>query len=250
MFAAWVGLAVFWVGCSAESTDEGDTPEPGDSSSAQVAMKDAIVYGQQGGDALVFFHGLGGAGGTEAVSAAKATLGSSGSYFIPGITDWETPARTDGRVDAFLERASPGRATLSGYSAGRKPVYRWLAAHLDDGSVDRVVLFDPSWENWTEAGGKGGGEVVAQWLERRPSRTALLLYTNAAYVPATKNRVSRTPMETFTMARQAHPELFAEGEERLSLCYVPVGHGDVPRYFARTLQGDLSFCRPDPRLPR
>ena len=109
-----------------------------------------------------------------------------------------------------------------------------------------MILFDPSWENWTEAGGKGGGEVVAEWLSAGTTRTALLLYTNAAHVPAAKGGVTRTPMETFTMARRAHPSIV----EQLSLCYVPVGHGDVPRYFTRVLQGDLSFCRPDPRLPR
>jgi hypothetical protein len=239
------GGALALAACSAEtiSTDE-DTPEPEDSASA-VTVSDTKELGSAGKTAYVAFHGLGGAGAKEAVTAARRVFGADGGLFVPAVSDFETPAKSDGRVDAFLDTMKSEQAVLSGYSAGRKPVYRWLAQHLGESKIERVVLFDPSWENWTDAEGKGGGEVVARWLEAGASRRALLLYTQAAYVSAVKNGISRVPMETFALALRAHPQV----RERLTLCFVPISHAAVPALFEKTLAGDLSACRPDGRAP-
>lgn len=237
--------ALVLAACSAETvaTDE-DTPEPDDGAAA-ITVSDTKELGSAGKTAYVAFHGLGGAGAKEAVTAGHRVFGADGGLFVPAVSDFETPSKSDGRVDAFLEAMKSDDAVLSGYSAGRKPVYRWLAQHLGESKIERVVLFDPSWENWTDAEGKGGGEVVARWLEAGATRRALLLYTQAAYVPAVKNGVSRVPMETFALALRAHPAV----RERLTLCFVPVSHAAVPALFEKALAGDLSACRPDGRAP-
>jgi pimeloyl-ACP methyl ester carboxylesterase len=240
-----LGVGLVLAACSAETTStEDDTPEPEDTAAA-VTVSDTKELGSAGKTAYVAFHGLGGAGAKEAVTAGHRVFGADGGLFVPAVSDFETPAKSDGRVDAFLDAMKSDEAVLSGYSAGRKPVYRWLAQHLGESKIERVVLFDPSWENWTDAEGKGGGEVVARWLEAGASRRALLLYTQAAYVPAVKNGVSRVPMETFALALRAHPQV----RERLTFCFVPVSHAAVPALFEKTLAGDLSACRPDGRAP-
>lgn len=148
--------ATLIAGCAAETGDG----ESGAAGSAQaISTSDGFVY----------FHGMSHLGFTR--DALRSELGTQ-SLLAPRLSDaqlQDDPARD---VVDFL--GAREHVVVSGYSLGRVPVLRLMAANAP--GMDRVVLVDPTYDGSRALGWGVGGGIARTWLDADPARSLLLVY--------------------------------------------------------------------------
>jgi len=113
-------------------------------------------------------------GRTDVITPISSTDhgGATGSPASGGLCHIWGP-----REEPFgLPLPTTNQLTVSGYSAGRIPLFRFIKNHGD--SLNRAVLFDPSYESETYDG-KKGFEVVADWLRGDSTRAFVFAYGGA-----------------------------------------------------------------------
>jgi hypothetical protein len=110
--------------------------------------------------------------------------------------------------------------TVAGHSLGRNGLFRHIQLHGD--SVQRAVLYDPSYENGIYAG-KKGMQVMAEWLAGDSNRKFIYLYGGS-----TRSLCCGVPN---------FAEVFSAGgpndalRAQILMRNVNIGHGQFPRIF-------------------
>jgi hypothetical protein len=171
-------------------------------------------------DRGLFFHGMSGFG---------RQIGGEG-LCTPAIVN-------DGPNDFWSDVAfasAPSARVVGGYSAGRIPMLRRLAANRGDATT--AVLLDGSWADGPRFGGKTGPDLVRAWLEADTSRRFVLVYLPSSagwreYVALARgsvgDRVTACAMTHGShgeLSRIVGPELFLDPEAWLrDRC--PTGRG-------------------------
>jgi hypothetical protein len=159
---------------------------PGPAVLPPAPAADPVVTDDPAAHTAIWFHGLG----------ECSRLKARAQY--PGRSDVKTPiSPTDeGGVDGNVSPGSSchnwgvnedpwqmpipvtAQLTVSGYSLGRHGFYNFLRLH--GSSVQRAVLFDPSFDNGEypkEGGGtEWGMEIVKRWLREDSSRVFVYAY--------------------------------------------------------------------------
>ncbi len=194
--AAFAGLA----GCAAD-TDGASDLDPGDpdeetSASAQTTRTCAST------DDALFFHGMHGYGrdlGGGGVCAPRLENTGANGF-------WSGAAFT----------SAPGAEVVGGYSAGRIPLIRRLAA--DRGRERTAVLLDGSWSDGARFEGKTGPAIVEAWLAADPSRTFVLVY-----IPSSAGWREYAALASGPAASQ------------VKVCAVRTGHLELPRVVGSSL---------------
>ena len=191
-------FAALVAGCAATSEDGDGAATEG---SAQTASSR---------DGFVYFHGMSHLG--FARDALRAELGTQ-SLLAPSLTDMQLQADPARDVVDFL--GARQAAVVAGYSLGRVPVLRLMAANAP--GMSRAVLVDPTYDGSRALGWGVGGGIARAWLDADPERSLLMVYGD----------VTRSVDGETSYVRElgAHP--------RASLCYVRGDH-------ARFRQGDMA----------
>ncbi len=176
----------------------GCAAEPGDGESGVAGSAQAATTG----DGFVYFHGMSHLGFTR--DALRSELGTQ-SLLAPSLSDAQLQADPARDVLDFL--AAREHVVVSGYSLGRVPVLRLMAANAP--GMERVVLVDPTYDGSRALGWGVGGGIAHAWLDADPARSLLLVYGD----------VTRTVDGDDSYVRELgkHP--------RAALCYVRGDHG-------------------------
>jgi hypothetical protein len=171
-------------------------------------------------DRGLFFHGMSGYGrqlGGEGL-CAPAIVNAGPSDFWSDV--------------AFA--SAPSARVVGGYSAGRIPKLRRLAANRGDETT--AVLLDGSWADGPRFAGKTGPDLVRAWLQADESRRFILVYLPSSAGWREYVALARTPVGArVTVCALTHgthgelsqivgPELFLDPDAWLSeRC--PAGRG-------------------------
>jgi hypothetical protein len=190
---AGVAVALGLAGCAAPvDGDDGS----GSGSSAQTSdPREGFVY----------FHGMSHLGFSR--DALRAGLGAQ-SLLAPSLSDAQIQAEPPSAVTTFLGTKSD--ALVAGYSLGRIPVLRLMAAEAR--GMLRVVMIDPTYDSAHGLGGSGiSGGIAKTWLDGDPARSLMLVYGDSTR--------SLGGEKSYVRELEDHP--------RASLCYV---RGDHERF--------------------
>jgi hypothetical protein len=191
-------LAGLIAGCAATS-DDGEEGDPAGAAQA-VSSHDGFVY----------FHGMSHLGFTR--DALRAELGTQ-SLLAPSLSDAQIQADPARDVVDFL--GARESAVVAGYSLGRVPLLRLMAANAP--GMTRVVLVDPTYDGSHALGWGVGGGIARAWLDADPARSLLMVYGDVTR--------SVDGDDSYVRALATHP--------RAALCYVKGDH-------ARFRQADMT----------
>jgi hypothetical protein len=185
-------------GCASPTDDgEGDVEQ---GSTQAISTADGFVY----------FHGMSHLG--FAPSALRTGLGTQQSLLAPAMSDAQIQDAVSENVIDFL--GARHEAVVAGYSLGRIPVLRLMAANA--AGMTRAVLVDPTYDGSHALGFGVGGGIARAWLDADPARSLLLVYGDV----------------TRSLGGETSYVSELSNHERASLCYV---RGDHERF----RQGDM-----------
>jgi hypothetical protein len=115
---------------------------------------------------------------------------------------------------------APGAKVVGGFSAGRIPLVRRLAAGAANEKT--AIMLDPSYSDGARFDGKTGPDIVTKWLRDDPARRFIFVYSTKSVGWSEYMEIALTDVGP-----------------RMRVCSVTKNHADVPGFVTAQLFLDL-----------